>query len=78
MDKISIIGAKEHNLKDVDLEIPKIKNLDTNTVRCECTRSTFREDPLYNKSYHEVGLKFEQPNTEYLKQLYELAIAKKI
>ena len=25
MDKISIIGAKEHNLKDVDLEIPKNK-----------------------------------------------------
>ena len=23
MDKISIIGAKEHNLKNVDLEIPK-------------------------------------------------------
>ena len=25
MDKISIIGAKEHNLKNVDLEIPKNK-----------------------------------------------------
>ena len=61
-----------------DLEIPKIKNLDTYTVRCECTRSIFREDPLYNKSFHEVGLKFENPNNKYLKQLYELAIAKKI
>ena len=61
-----------------DLEIPKIKNLDTYTIRCECTRSIFREDPLYNKSYHEVGLKFENPNNKYLKQLYELAIAKKI
>ena len=25
MDNISIIGAKEHNLKNVDLEIPKNK-----------------------------------------------------
>ena len=25
MDKISIIGAKEHNLKDVNIEIPKNK-----------------------------------------------------
>jgi hypothetical protein len=74
------IEAKHQIKKGVtfDLEIPKIINLDTNTVRCECTRSTFREDPLYNKSYHEVGLRFEQPNNEYLKQLYELAITKKI
>ena len=74
------IEAK-HQIKEgvsFDLEIPKIKNLDTHTIRCECTRSIFREDPLYNKSYHEVGLKFEQPNNIYLKQLYELAIAKKI
>ena len=61
-----------------DLEIQKIKNLDTHTIRCECTRSIFREDPLYNKSYHEVGLKFEQPNNKYVKKLYELVIAKKI
>ena len=61
-----------------DLEIPKIKNLDTHTIRCKCTRSIFREDPLYNKSFHEVGLKFQNPNNKYLKQLYELAIAKKI
>ena len=61
-----------------DLEIPKIKNLDTYTIRCECTRSIFREDPLYNKSFHEVGLKFEQPNNKYVKKLYELVIAKKI
>ena len=25
MDKISILGAKEHNLKDINLEIPKNK-----------------------------------------------------
>jgi hypothetical protein len=74
------IEAKHQIKKGVtfDLEIPKIKHLDTNVVRCECTRSIFREDPLFNKSYHEVGLKFEQPNNKYLKQLYELVIEKKI
>jgi hypothetical protein len=74
------IEAKHQIKKGVtfDLEIPEIKNLNTNVVKCECTRSIFREDPLYNKSYHEVGLKFEQPNNKYLKQLYELAITKKI
>jgi len=74
------IEAKHQIKKGVafDLEIPKIKNLDTNVVRCECTRSLFREDPLHNKSYHEVGLKFKKPNNKYLKQLYELAITKNI
>ena len=74
------IEAKHQIKKGVafDLEIPKIKNLDANLVRCECTRSIFREDPLHNKSYHEVGLKFEKPNNKYLKQLYELAITKNI
>ena len=74
------IEAKHQIKKGVafDLEIPKIKSLDTNTVRCECTRSIFRVDPLHNKSYHEVGLKFIKPNNNYLKKLYELAIEKKI
>ena len=62
----------------LDLEIPKIENLDTNIIRCECTRSVFREDPLLGKSCYELGLKFEKPNTKYLKQFYELAIEKKI
>ena len=70
-----------HQIKkgvEFDLEIPKINNLNINTIRCECTRSIFREDPLHNKSYHEVGLKFKNPNNKYLKELYELAIAKKM
>jgi hypothetical protein len=62
----------------LDLEIPKIEKLNTNIIQCECTRSVFREDPLLNKSCHELGLKFKKPNTEYLKKLYELAITKKI
>ena len=69
-----------------DLEILKIKNLDATTLRCETTRSIFREDPLYHtnlgtdkeKSYYEIGLKFKSPNTKYINQLVELALAKKI
>ena len=64
----------------LELEIPKIKHLDTTTITCEVTRSVFREDPLYykklgtdrDKSYYETGLKFKPPNTEYVKNLYEL------
>ena len=70
----------------IDLEIPKIRNLDATILQSEITRSFFREDPLVHlnigtekdKSYYEIGLKFKTPNTKYLKQLYELALAKKI
>ena len=70
----------------LELEIPKVKNLDTATIKCEVKRSIFREDPLYyknlgtdrDKSYYEVGLKFNVPNTEYLKQFYKLAIANQL
>ena len=79
----------KYNLKSgvaFDLEILKIKNLDAATLRCETTRSIFREDPLYHtnlgtdkaNSYYETGLKFKSPNTEYINQLVELALAKKI
>jgi hypothetical protein len=61
----------------LDLELPKIENLNTSIIRCECTRSVFREDPLLGKSCYELGLKYEKPNTIYLKKFYELAIAKK-
>ena len=64
-----------------DLEIPKVANLDSQTVTCEVTRSTFMEDPLIHinfgtnkdKSYYEIGSKFKVPNTDYLKQLLKLA-----
>ena len=70
----------------LDLEIPKVKNLDATTIACDVTRSSFKEDPLFyknlgtdqDKSYYEVGLKFKVPNTEYLKQLYKLAVADQI
>ena len=69
-----------------ELEIPEIKHLKSNVLTCEVTRSIFREDPqcylnmgtAKDKSYYEIGLKFKAPNTNYLKQLRDLALAKKI
>ena len=69
-----------------NLEIPKMKSLDGSVVECEVTRSIYREDPLLHvnfgtdrdKSTYEIGLKFKAPNTEYLKQLYALAIDNQI
>ena len=69
-----------------NLEIPKMKSLDSSVVECEVTRSIYREDPLLHvnfgtdrdKSIYEIGLKFKAPNTEYLKQLYKLAIGNQI
>ena len=67
----------------LDLEIPKVKNLDATTIACDVKRSLFREDPMFyknvgtdrDKSYYEVGLKFKIPNTKYLKELYKFAVA---
>ena len=69
-----------------ELEMPKIMHLESNLLACEVTRSIFREDPQYHmnmgtardKSYYEIGLKFNAPNTNYLKQLRDIALAKKI
>ena len=69
-----------------ELEMPEIVHLESNVLTCEVTRSVFREDPRYylnmgtaqDKSYYEIGLKFKIPNTNYLKQLLDLAQAKKI
>jgi hypothetical protein len=77
------------NLKlgmNFELEMPKIMHLENNLLACEVTRSIFREDPRYyinmgtaqDKSYYEIGLKFKNPNTNYLKQLLDLALDKKI
>ena len=60
-----------------ELEMPKIMHLESNLLACEVTRSVFREDPQYHMNY-EIGLKFKTPNTNYLKQLRDLALAKKI
>lgn len=71
----------------LDLKIPKVENLDSTTVACNVARSVFREDPMFykhvgpagqDKSYYAIGLKFKTPNTEYLKQLYKLAVSHKI
>jgi hypothetical protein len=61
-----------------DLEIFKTENLGANIIRCISIRSDFNEDPLYNKSYYEIGIRFEKPNTDYLKNLFKLAIEKKL
>ena len=69
-----------------ELKIPIIMHLESNLLTCEVTRSIFREDPRYyinmgtaqDKSYYEIGLKFKNPNTNYLKQLLDLALDKKI
>jgi hypothetical protein len=69
-----------------ELNMPKIMHLESNLLACEVTRSIFREDPRYyintgtaqDKSYYEIGLKFKIPNTNYLKQLLDLALDKKI
>ena len=71
---------------ELDLQIPKIKNLSGSLVACRVTRSIFREDPLYHlhvgedddTSYFEIGLRFKNPNTEYLKELYKLAVDNQI
>ena len=69
-----------------ELEIPEIMHLESNVLTCEVTRSIFREDPrcylnmgtAKDKSYYEIGLKFKTPNTNYLKQLLDLALANRI
>ena len=63
-----------------------MKGLESSVVECQVTRSIFREDPLLHvnigtdrdRSTYEIGLKFKAPNTEYLKQLYALAVANQI
>ena len=70
----------------LELEIPKMDNLNATTLTCEVSRSIFREDPLYYKnlgtdrdtSFYEIGLKFRIPNTAYLKQFYKLAVANQL
>jgi len=69
-----------------ELEMPEIMHLESNVLTCEVTRSIFREDPrcylnmgtAKDKSYYEIGLKFKTPNTNYLKEFLELALAEKI
>ena len=52
----------------LELSIPKIQTLNASVVKCEVTRSQFR-DGVY---HHDIGLRFRPSNTEYLQQLLEL------
>ena len=52
----------------LELAIPKFKTLDAVVVTCEVTRTRFSD----GQYYHETGLRFKPPNTEYLRQLIEL------
>jgi len=52
----------------LQLAIPKVKTLDAAVLNCEVTRSQFSD----GQYYHDTGLRFKPPNTEYLKQLVEL------
>tara|TARA_B110000438_G_scaffold142611_1_gene137514 strand:+ start:111 stop:485 length:375 start_codon:yes stop_codon:yes gene_type:complete len=64
IEKTLITGSK------LDLTIPPIGNLPKSTIECKVTRSIISSRPSCNNRY-EVGLKYNTPNTEYLKSLYE-------
>ena len=67
IDKELITGSK------LDLTIPPIGNLPKSTIECKVTRSkSFISDYLTGTIKHNVGLKYNTPNTEYLNNLYEL------
>ena len=64
IDKKLITGSK------LDLTIPPIGNLPKSTIECKVTRSIISSSfSRYDR--YEVGLKYNTPNTEYLKNLYE-------
>ena len=83
----------------IDLELPKIKNLDSEVLNCKVTHSAFvdadpmlsissstgssidkenQDDQYKDKSYYQVGLKFNNQNFDYLKKFIELAQIKSI
>ena len=64
IEKTLITGSK------LDLTIPPIGNLPKSTIECKVTRSIISSSSS-RKNRYEVGLKYNTPNTEYLKSLYE-------
>ena len=52
----------------LELAIPKIKSLKATIVKCEVTRSQFKDGEFY----YDIGLRFRPPNTDYLQQLLKL------
>ena len=52
----------------IELAIPKIQTLNASVVKCEVTRSQFKD----GEYHHDIGLRFRPSNTKYLQQLLEL------
>ena len=67
---LRIETSKEEFKKGTSCEIvlPKVKDLDSKKLKCEVTRAKFIEANYF----HDVGLKFVPPNTDYLKQFVEI------
>ena len=72
IEKELITGSK------LELTILPIGNLPKSTVECEVTRSIESPEWLAGYATYEVGLKYNTPNTEYLKNLYEFLKTAKI
>ena len=71
IEKELITGSK------LELTILPIGNLPKSTIECEVTRSIISSSfSRYDR--YEVGLKYNTPNTEYLKNLYEFLKTAKI
>ena len=66
---LRIESAKEEFKIGTSCEIvlPKVKDLDSKKLKCEVTRAKFIEANYF----HDVGLKFMSPNSDYLKQFVE-------
>ena len=64
IEKKLITGSK------LDLTIPPIENLSKSTIECTVTRSII-SNSFSRYGRYEIGLKYNAPNTEYLKNLYE-------
>ena len=65
IEKKLITGSK------LELTILPIGNLPKSTIECEVTRSITSPEWFSGYNKYEVGLKYNTPNTEYLKNLYE-------
>ena len=65
IEKKLITGSK------LELTILPIGNLPKSTIKCEVTRSITSPEWFSGYNKYEVGLKYNTPNTEYLKNLYE-------
>ena len=72
IEKKLITGSK------LELTILPIGNLPKSTIECEVTRSINSPEWISGYNKYEVGLKYNTPNTEYLKNLYEFLKTAKI